>query len=160
MARSFTIIVDTREQAPFEFRNIKPAEPDLACRIARGKLDEGDYGLEVPMFAPKVDRIAIERKSLADLYGSFTAGRIRFEAEFKRLAEYGYAAVVVEADFRQIVQPNEHLKHQTAACPKSIVASMLAWSQRYGVHWWLCPTRQFAESLTYRALERWARDRT
>jgi len=62
------IIVDTREQLPLFTHNI----------ISR-KLDEGDYNTEFLL-----DKIVIERKSPADLYGSIVQGHVRFLDEIMR----------------------------------------------------------------------------
>jgi ERCC4-type nuclease len=40
------------------------------------------------------DQIAVERKSLADLFGTLGQGRERFERELVRLSAHQYAAVV------------------------------------------------------------------
>jgi len=42
--------------------------------------------------------------------------------------------------------------------PKTVVASIAAWSQRFRVHFFTCPDREFAERFTYRLLERFRRD--
>ncbi len=154
--KPFTIIVDTREQLPFDFTSVK--SPAVPFTVARRTLETGDYSVEAPLTATKSDMIVIERKSLADLYGSVGVDRDRFEREFRRLSEYGYAALVIEATWEQIADPNRYLKHPTLMQPKSVVATLVAWSQRYGVHVFTCPGRVFAEKLTYRLLERWARD--
>lgn len=152
------ILIDTREQRPFAFSDIAPANPRTIVTVNTAALPEGDYALACPPETPREDRIVIERKSLADLYSSVTAGRDRFEQEFARLSEYGHAALVIEADLSAIMDPNAHLRHATEAVPKAIVATLVAWSQRYGVAVWPCPNRDFAEKLTFRMLERWARD--
>jgi ERCC4-type nuclease len=154
--KPFTIIVDTREQLPFDFASVK--SPAVPFSVVRQMLETGDYSVEAPLTATKADMIVIERKSLADLYGSVGVDRDRFEREFKRLSEYGYAALVIEATWEQIADPNKYLKHLTLMQPKAVVATLVAWSQRYGVHVFTCPGRVFAEKLTYRLLERWARD--
>lgn len=154
--KPFTIIVDTREQLPFDFASVK--SPAVPFTVARQTLETGDYSVEAPLTATKADMIVIERKSLADLYSTLGRGRDRFEREFQRMAEYGYAALVIEATWEQIAEPNKHLKHPTLLAPKTVVATLVAWSQRYGVHVFPCPGRLFAEKLSYRLLERWARD--
>jgi len=153
----FTIDIDTREQLPFPFRHIQ--DQILPFTVERATLAEGDYGVRTPADTPKAARIALERKSLPDLYGSLGNGRDRFRREFERLAGYGYAALVIEAPWEAILSPSQYLRHDTAMSPKSVVRSLLAWSQRYGVHVFPCPNRQFAEQLTYRLLERWEVDR-
>jgi DNA excision repair protein ERCC-4 len=142
----FTIMVDTREQCPFSFADIVP--PPL---VEVGTLATGDYsvkGLE--------EQITIERKSLIDAFGTFGSGRQRFERALERMAGLKYAAVVIEADWHQILRNPPPFSQLN---PKTVLASAVAWTQRYGVHFWPCPNRAFAERLTYRLLERFWRDR-
>jgi ERCC4-type nuclease len=101
----------------------------------------------------------IERKSLADLYGTLGQARDRFERKLERMARYGYAAIVVEAELSVIRNPNDHLRHPTKMNPKAAILSLLAWTQRYNVHLWPCPGREAGEIVTFRLLERFFRDR-
>jgi len=153
---TMTIKVDTREHLAYDFKSVK--SPQIPFEVVRATLETADYTADAPLCSTKADQIVIERKSLADLYSTLGHGRDRFEREFQRMAEYGYAALVVEATWEQIADPNKHLKHPTLMVPKTVVATLVAWSQRYGVHVFTCPGRVFAEKLTYRLLERWARD--
>ena len=110
-AQEPVIVVDTREQKPYRFTR---------CQVKT--LTTGDYslvGLE--------DRVAIERKSAADLAGSLGSGRARFQRELERLAQLDYAAIVVEASLRQLLQPLLFSRMH----PKAVVNSMLAWSVQY-----------------------------
>jgi len=155
-SQTMTIKVDTREQLPYDFASVK--SPQIPFTVVRDTLGTADYTTEAPLTAPKADQIVIERKSLQDLYSTLGQARDRFEQEFQRMSEYGYAALVVEATWEQIAEPNRHLKHPSLLVPKTVVATLVAWSQRYGVHVFTCPGRVFAEKLTYRLLERWFRD--
>ena len=165
----FTIICDSREQLPYEFSGMEwgAGETCVVPTVVRG-LAQGDYsiqGLE--------DRIAIERKSLDDLYGSVTWGRDRFEAEVGRLNTLagqndpepfieawlppgGFAAVVIEATWPEIMAPAGHRPgwiNQTE--PRSVVATVLAWSMRYHrVHWITAGDRRHAEIITFGILQR------
>jgi len=136
----FQIVVDSREQRPFLFSG-----------AVRRKLDAGDYsvvGLE--------DKVAVERKTLQDLFGTVGGGRARFERELLRLAEYEYAAIVIEADLHEIAAgPPPHSRMS----PKSVIASLIAWSMRHDVHVWFASDRAHAQALTYRILERFWRDK-
>ena len=76
----FNIVVDNREQLPYEF-------PGAVVQA----LPTGDYSI-----VGLTNRVTIERKSKADAYSSLGLGRARFRREFERLAEFDYAAVVVE----------------------------------------------------------------
>lgn len=114
-------------------------------------LGTGDYSIE-----EFEDEVAIERKSVADLFHSFGKGRERFQREAERMKSLTYAAVVVEGDWLQILRNPPVLSQMS---PKSILASAVAWEQRYGISFWMCPNRAFAERLTYRILERFYRDK-
>ena len=140
-----TIIIDTREQNPYLFSRIVPKP-----QIVIATLKAGDYSLR-----GYEDRVAIERKSLVDAYGTFGRGRGRFKAELEKLAKYEFAAVVIEADWHTIIF-NPPLRSQFN--PKSFFASVVAWQQRYGVHFWTCINREFGEKATYRMLERFWKD--
>lgn len=130
--QSFTIIVDTREQHPYTFA-------DMVSR----KLDHGDYSV-----AGLDGLVAVERKSMQDLHGSFTHGRARFERECKALSEYAYAALVIEGSYFEVLAPVKNSK----ASPESIVASVLSWSIKYGLHVYFVENRAGGEDLVYRLL--------
>ena len=145
----FAIICDSREQLPYSFSEIpgpKPGETLVVKTVLKG-LQSGDYsvdGLE--------GQIAIERKSLDDLYSSTTWGRSRFEREIGRLDDLpGFAAVVIEADWREIADPAAHRpgwENQTD--PRSVVGTIVSWSIRYRrVHWLACGDRRGAELRTF-----------
>jgi len=139
------IIVDTREQKPYDFSHISPPP---VVKVAT--LKAGDYSLK-----GFEDQVAIERKSLIDAFGTFGTGRKRFERELERMVTYQFAAVVIEADWDNIVlRPPARSKLE----PKTVVASIATWCQRYRVHFWTCPNRAFAEKWTYRLLERFWKD--
>ncbi|HUT89758.1 MAG TPA: ERCC4 domain-containing protein [Thermoguttaceae bacterium] len=150
----FTIVVDSREQLPYEFSGMTGSngEPLLIVPLATKGLPNGDYSIE-----GMEDQIAIERKTLSDLYGSVTWGRARFEREIVRLAELpGFAAVVIEATWAEIMAPAEHWPewvNQTD--PRSIEGTIVAWSIRYSrVHWWACGSRRGAERRTFSILRK------
>ncbi len=145
-----TIIVDTREQLGFDFAGLAN---DVELTVIRARLNEGDYALCVPDITPFDQRIVIERKSIGDLFSSLTHGRGRFEMEAARLSGYGYAGLVVESDLAAIQTPD--LEYPTMTNPRSILASLSAWSLRFGLHIWPCPTRSFAEYQTFDLLWRW-----
>lgn len=162
----FTICIDSREQRPYSFDCMR-AKCVIPFGIRVGCLQSGDYSVD-PLDGTaeeyEVSRhadhgIAIERKSLQDLYSTMSQHRERFEDEFKRLSKYGFAAIVIEAEWSQICYPNKFLNHPTGLNPKSVIATLAAWKQRYGVHVETCPGREFAEQWTFRLLERWYRDR-
>ncbi|MFH1113708.1 MAG: ERCC4 domain-containing protein [Pseudomonadota bacterium] len=120
-----TLVEDTREQLGYSnlFRS--------AC--IRDGLSRGDYsvcGLQ--------DRIAIERKSLGDLVGSFTTGRSRFEREFQRARSLDYFAVVVESSLSDLLEG----RYQSQANPQAIFQSVMSWSVKYGRPFLFCENRR------------------
>ena len=141
----FIIAIDSREQRPFTFESIDPVP---ATEVVA--LRTGDYSL-----IGHEAEIIIERKSVTDLFGSCGKGRKRFEKEILRMAAFNYAAIVCEADWQEILRsppPRSKLS------PKVIFSSMIAWEERYKVHFWPCPNRAFAEKVTYRMIERFYTD--
>jgi len=147
----FTVLVDTREQLPYDFSGMTTNEGELlAVKKRHVGLPSGDYSIE-----GMESLVAVERKSLDDLYGSVTWGRRRFEHEIVRLDSLpGFAAVVIEADWREIVAPQEYRPgwvNQTN--PRSVEGTIAAWSIRYPrVHWWACGDRRGAELRTFAIL--------
>lgn len=121
-------------------------------------LKEGGYSVHDGKTAP-ARKIIVERKRLADLFSSLGVGRARFQREFERMAAYKFAAIVIAAPFSAVRDPNKHLQNFTAMNPGAVMASLIAWSQRYHVHVLPCSNRNFAELLTFRILERHLRDR-
>ena len=78
-------IIDSREQAPYSFPKSKVA-----------MLKTGDYS------TLGMETIAVvERKSLQDALQSVGKGRDRFERELKRMAEFEFAAIVIESSVRR-----------------------------------------------------------
>ena len=116
-------------------------------QVQKATLGSGDYSI-----SGLTDRVAVERKSLEDLYSTLTFGRDRFVRELQRLASFDYSAVVVEASLEAIIsRPPPY----TDISPKSIYRSILAFSQRYpSTHWFTLDSRRLAEVTTYRILER------
>ena len=157
----FRIVVDTREQFPYDFSRIPPRGKDggkfLTIPTVRSGLESGDYSIE-----GFEGRVAIERKSLEDLYSTLGDGRERFEREFERLSTYDFAAVVIEANIQEIWRPEETRGStwRSRLNPKSVEGTIVAWSVRYPrVHWWPMGTRRASEIRTFWALERFWEER-
>jgi hypothetical protein len=105
----FTVLVDTREQTPYEFIGLltdadQGFEP-LNVLTTRRTLASGDYSIE-----GMDSEIAIERKSVADLFGTLGQGRARFVRELERLAKLQFAAVVVEGAWSEILVDPKQLQ--------------------------------------------------
>jgi DNA excision repair protein ERCC-4 len=150
------VIIDQQEKLPYSFAHIKAdasqGEGFVAVRTEVGHLKTGDYSL-----AGYEHRVACERKSMQDLFGTIGQGRERFERELVRLNGMQFACVVVEAEWSEIfADPPRH----SQLSPRTVWRSYLAWEQRYvNVKWKFLPGREFAEVATFRTLERFWKER-
>jgi ERCC4-type nuclease len=152
----FTVIVDTREQAPYQFRTFKAdarhkmisgIQKALFIPVEVATLKTADYSIK-----GHESEIAIERKSLTDLFGTLGGGRDRFKRELERLSKFEVAHIVVEASWLAVLQyPPERAKLN----PKSVFRSINAWEQEFPtIHWQFMEVRWLAEHKTFRILER------
>lgn len=90
------LVIDTREQKPLSFGQL---------RTIRKKLEFGDYSLQ-----GFENRVAIERKSLQDLWGTVSqqGNWARFDAELSRAQSAGCRLhIVVEASPAQVLKPSK-----------------------------------------------------
>ena len=72
------------------------------------------------------------------------------------MVTYQFAAVIIEANWDTIVK---RPPARSRLDPQTVVASIVAWCQRFHVHFITVPDREFAERLTHRLLERFWKDR-
>lgn len=141
---SITILVDTREHPGAAF-NKRVASFGYPWR--RQKLDQGDYsytyndlaGMEVSMDK----KLIIERKmSLNELSNNFGRERARFEREFERAkAEKTQIHLLIEGDTWEDAYKGTYgndARHRSRYNPAAMVASLLAWEQRYDMRVKFC----------------------
>ena len=138
------IIRDTREQQGYAFGFLPPDQVKVAT------LSTGDYSLE-----GLEDQVTIERKSLADAFGTIGGQRKRFQRELERMTSFKYAAVVIEADWPTIYQSPPPYSELS---PKSVRGSVIAWNIRHRVMFWTMPDRLWAEKWTFYLLDRFWKD--
>ena len=135
------ILTDTREQKPYSFTTYQTT-------TAAAALSCGDYSLKGFQ-----DRVAVERKSLADLIGCLTGkDRTRFEKELARAGSYERFAVVVEASLQDI----SGRRYRSAMEPHAVLQSVTAFYIRYGIPFLFCGDRGGAEYLTHSILQKFA----
>lgn len=159
----FEVLIDTREQAPWRFQGLRGDSRrkfrPLVVFTDIATLKTGDYsvkGFDGP------GGIVIERKSLADLFGTLTHDRERFVRELERMQEFRVSAVVIEGGWDQILlgprrtdQTDEHSR----TIGKTVFRSILAFQCRYRTQWLPMPTRPIAEQTAFRLMERFWWDR-
>jgi len=141
---------DTREGAPWEFTQIFSGSglkrKPILIPIVQKTLSSGDYSID-----GYEKEIAIERKSLEDLFNCCGNDRTRFEQQVRRLnetVEYPYLAV--EGDWMAISRWAGHGAH-----PQSVIGTRISWEFKYPrVRWMFLPSRIAAERIAYRIFER------
>lgn len=128
-----TIIVDSREQTPW---NLAP------LKMFRGNLNTGDYtvlGLE--------REICLERKSLPDLLMCIGQERERFEREIQRMLAYPCRAVIVEAHWSAL----EAGEWRSRITSSAAIGSVLGWIDR-GVPFMFAGDASMASKMASRLL--------
>ena len=128
------IIIDTREQRPFDFLS---QNGDI--EVVKGTLSLGDYSL-----AGLESFVAVERKSLADLVMCLGTERERFHRELMRAAALEAFCVVVEASWQELAAG----KYRSKLSPASGMASVLAFMARHRIPFLFAGNRANAEAVT------------
>ena len=128
MSSRITIVIDTREQAPYEFDPTR-------FEVVRKALPAGDYSL-----VGSEERVAVERKSLADFVQTVIRSRTRFHAELRKLTGYQFACVVVEGSLRDVLEG----KYASGAHPNAVFGAAVSICVDWGVPVYFCGDRQAA----------------
>jgi ERCC4-type nuclease len=107
------VLVDTREQNPFDFSRFA----GWFTGVDKRSLGLGDYSV-----AGLEDICVVERKDLADLVHSFTAERSVFVERLRRMSSYPHRLLVITAALSQVKSPYPH----SNASPNRILQSLIA----------------------------------
>ena len=157
--RPMVIHISGAEQLPYGFEGI---QSEIEYTTNRRPLPTGDYVVshESADLIAGPSCMVLERKSLGDLYSTASHGRERFQRELARMVDeqFGYRAILIEAEWSQILNPNAYLDHATRMNIRSMMGSLIAWSTRFRVALWTLPNRYYAERFAFRMLERWHKD--
>lgn len=152
----YTIVIDTREQRPWDFDGIsqavgeelRPVQIATEVRV----LQSADYSL-----AGHETAFALERKSLQDLFNTIIRGRGRFENELARLQNCDVSAVIVEREWKPCLK---YCQSETKFHPEAFTNTIIAWRQRYPkTQWFFCDGRSDAIDTAWRMMERFYKDR-
>ena len=145
------ILIDTREQTPWEFarrscvETLAVGDYSIADRFGQGFKP----GVCEPFFA-----VSIERKRLDDLVSCLGYDRDRFERELVRGAELGYFALIVEAGLDDIASH----KYQSRMTARSVIQSLTAFSVRYRLPIFFADNARYAARLAESLLVKWVRE--
>lgn len=136
-----TVLVDTREKDPWEFKGRE-------VRVMPAALAQGDYTLRG---AQGAGGVIIERKSVEDLFLTMTRGAERFQRELERIKKVGYAfsCVVVEGSLERAALGSRY----SWAQPERVVERCFSMCVRAGVAPYFMDGRQAAEDLAWRILQ-------
>jgi len=114
-----TVLIDTREQNPFDFTRFD----GWFAGIEKKSLKLGDYSI-----AQLEDSCVVERKNLSDLVYSFTAERPAFVSRLRLMSAYPQRLLVITAALSTVkssyafsdVNPNRILQ--------SLIAALAGWN--------------------------------
>jgi len=107
------VLVDTREQNPFDFSRFE----GWFAGIEKRTLKLGDYAI-----AGLEDHCVVERKDLADLVHSFTTERSVFVNRLRAMSRYPHRLLVITAALSEVKSPETYV----GANPNRITQSLIA----------------------------------
>jgi DNA excision repair protein ERCC-4 len=135
-----SIIIDTREQLPYEFKGFTTKVSGLKT---------GDYSLE-----GLEDKITIERKSLADFVSSVVVQHDRFCRECDRMVTHSTKAIIVEGTMEEILRQ----QYKSQVHHSSVIGATAKILIDYGIPVIFCGGRIAGEYFTLRLLTKfWKR---
>ena len=117
------VLVDTREQMPFDFSRF----PNWIAGEKRKALRVGDYSVE-----GMEELLILERKSLSDLISTLMQNRVRFFAGCQKMAQYRWRALLVEASYEDI-KTVHHDELCTQAHPNAVSGTLDALEVKFGI---------------------------
>jgi ERCC4-type nuclease len=145
----FKLLIDTREQQPL-FKKLSYSNPK---HFTFSTLKDGDYSIK-----GFESSFAIERKKASDFYSYISSERSvrhknnkkrvdRTKRKLLRLSEFEFAALVIDADYSEILSPQVYC-NVSPEVARQFLASIQV---RYGIHVFIHRRKDY--------LERWILDR-
>lgn len=145
MNEPFTIIIDTREQHPWEF----PYHT-----TATRKLDTGDYSIE-----GMEDLLCIERKNgIAEIANNMTESR--FKDVIERMSKYKHAYMLIECNYDQLINypigsdVPKKIWNKVKISPAFIMKFLTELSVKYNIHVIFCGCPSWAEKTAISIMKR------
>lgn len=115
-----TILIDTREQMPWQFTDYKTEITGLPV---------GDYGIK-DFSDWNNPQFIVERKSIDDLISSLTSGRPRFFREIQKMRQFRFRCLILECTQGDL----ESGLYRSAASPEAMVQSVASLQVRCNLH--------------------------
>lgn len=148
----FTILVDTREQAPWTFQSIVIERRLWTITRIAATLATGDYTI-----AGCEDRLCVERKSVSDLIKSITVEHdreARKQARMRAIADAGgFARMIIEGSFSQACDDLDADEGRKVGS-EHILGTWASWENRY-VPWLWAGDRRRAELIAFKVMLKW-----
>jgi len=110
------LVVDTREQNPFNFSRFEGWFAGIETRA----LKLGDYSI-----VGMEDSCVVERKDLPDLVHSFTAERPVFVHRLRLMSQYPHRLLVITAALSQVKSPHLHVGSSPNRMTQSLIAVLV-----------------------------------
>lgn len=114
-----TVLVDTREQNPFNFSRFD----GWFAGVEKKALKLGDYSI-----AGFEERCVVERKDLSDLVHSFTAERPAFISRLRRMSTYPQRLLVITAPLSTVKSSYPFSNANPNRIMQSLVAMLAGWN--------------------------------
>jgi len=114
-----TVLVDTREQNPFNFSRFD----GWFAGVEKKALKLGDYSI-----AGLEERCIVERKDLSDLVLSFTAERPAFISRLHRMSAYPQRLLVITAPLSTVKSSYSFSNANPNRIMQSLVAMLAGWN--------------------------------
>lgn len=130
-----TLIVDTREQSPLTFWPLNWES------VQKSTLKTGDYSIK-----GFENKIAIERKSTTDLFGTIASkeGHARFRKELLRAKDFDKFYILIEDSLTTILDMAFEGAKFIKANPDTLMKSLHTIEQKYGANLIFCNGREEA----------------
>ena len=114
-----TVLVDTREQNPFNFSRFD----GWFAGVEKKALKLGDYSI-----AGLEELCVVERKDLSDLVHSFTAERPAFVSRLRRMSTYPQRLLVITAPLSTVKSSYPFSNANPNRIMQSLVAMLAGWN--------------------------------
>jgi len=145
-----TILVDTREQNPWEFEDYSVDTTSVTLRTGDYTLEQFcDHDAENDTYLPQ---FAVERKSGQDFLQSITHRREQFKDEIKRAADWEDPLAVIIEEPWNTFEFNQGFMSYRDVTPSQVQGTVEKWGRYYNCEWTFAGSRPAAEQHAFDTL--------